>query len=197
MGLEALLTHLHDETRTRAETVRREAVERARAMSEAAEADFSRRLAEGVAERERTLAADAGRRLSEVRREARLAVLAARERVLGRVYAAAVAAFERVVRDPAYHARLGVELAQALALVPPPAVVRCRPGLEKVLAAAATHLGHGADALAITADASRGPGFVLTAADGSVTVDATLTARLQRAWPALAIEVLQALEAKA
>lgn len=197
MGLEALLTHLHDETRTRAETVRREAVERARAMSEAAEADFSRRLAEGVAERERTLAEDAERRLSEVRREARRAVLAARERVLGRVYAAAEAAFERVVRNPAYHMRLEVELAQALALVPPPAVVRCPPGLAEVLAAAAAPLGHGPGALAVNADARCGPGFVLTAADGSVAVDATLTARLLRAWPELAIEVLRALEEEA
>jgi len=166
-------------------------------MREAAAAEFARGLAAGVAERERVMVATSATALARARLDARHAELTARARALERVRAAAEAAFERVVNDPAYHARLAPELAQALTLIPPPAGVRCRPGLEGALTGAARALGHDAKALAIRADPSCGQGFVLAATDGSVAVDATLGARLQRAWPELSIEVLRLLEVAA
>lgn len=193
MGLEALLTHLHDETRSRAETVRSEAVERARALREAAAAEHARGLERGVAERERALASASQARLAEARHQASEAVLAARARLLGRVRAAVELELERVAREPTYHTRLADELDGALALVPPPAVVRCPPALEPAMSAAVRALGGAPEALVIRPDPSCGAGFVLAAADGSVRVDATLSARLERAWPELSIELLRRL----
>lgn len=190
MGLDALLTHLHDETRSRAETVRSEAVERARALREAAAAEHARGLERGVAERERALASASRARLAEARHQASLGVLAARARLLARVRAAAERELERVAREAAYLARLADELTGALTLVPPPAVVCCPPALEPAMSAAVRALDGAPEALAIRPDPTCGAGFVLAAADGSVRVDATLTARLERAWPELSIELL-------
>ncbi|HXF96362.1 MAG TPA: V-type ATP synthase subunit E [Gemmatimonadales bacterium] len=181
----------------------REAAEQAQALIAAAQAECARitaaseeRAAEyrrrALAPREAELRAEAERALAAARREARRAELDARARLLDRIFAGARELFPVTIAGEAYRRALPGFLAEALACVGPgPARVRCHPALTEAIRHALGNAGRGE--VTVEPDPAVGSGFVLTTADGRVTVDHTLESRLARARPRLALEALRAL----
>lgn len=154
--------------------------------------------AEADAAAERVLAAATAQQEVALRgtleaRRAR-AVRAARERILRARAQCFDALFANAERDmPGWLDRappgaLAALVQEALGGFPAGAAhIRCRPGLAQRIAA----LDPG---VVVVPDASTGEGFVAESVDGRARVDNTLTARLQRQRPVLAIRIDAALE---
>jgi len=189
----------------------------ARIAAEAAAARAARRAASLGAE-ESALRAAAAAELAAARRAADRAVLEARARLLARVFAAAAARLadpatqRRLLRGtgdlgPQEASGLRGRLAEVLALGPPApapapvpaaaaapaaaapalATLRCAPAiLAEVRALLAERLD-----IAVVPDAAPLPGLRLESAGGTLVVDDSLGARLERLRPELAIEVLR------
>jgi vacuolar-type H+-ATPase subunit E/Vma4 len=190
MPLESLLAALERdaEAQAQAELVAARAAA-ARIAAEAAARVNARREA-FVADREAALRAVTEHAVTQARWHARAGVLGARQRLLDRVFAAARAALPSAVRDPAFLNRLPQDVAAARTyLGDAPITARCRPEM----AAAVRALAAGNGALTVVEDVGMGSGIRLVAADGSVEVDDTFEARLERGRPRLALAVLRRL----
>ena len=123
------------------------------------------------------------RRLAEARRHARGARLAAQHALLERVFSRARALLPEVATSDEYLARLPQHFAEARRYLEGlRVVVRCPPGFQG-------RLPEEAEVAFVTDDAA-GAGVVVSAADGSVFVDNTLAARLQRLEAKLSVELL-------
>lgn len=116
--------------------------------------------------------------LAEARRKMRGARLTAQHALLARVFARARELVPEVARSPAYLQAVPQHLAEARRFVEGLEVeVRCPPELAALLPGA-------------VADPAVAPGVVVKAVDGSVHLDNTLPARLQRLEARLAVELL-------
>ncbi len=188
MSLDRLLETLERGARAEAERVLAAARTEAEAVRAAAEMVVARRRAEAVSVRERALRADAALHLALVRRRARGAVLDARHQLLERIRAAAR---ERIAAAEGEAGSLGLRLRAALAYHGDrPVEVRCAPALvDAVRAAVGDRAG-----TTVTPDPAASAPLVVRSADGTMEVDATLAALLERHWPELAVELLRELE---
>ena len=187
MTVGSLLLALRREADAERERLLAAAREEARQLAEAsrAEADGAR-AARVQAERSR-LAAEAERRVAEQRRKARGAVLAARQRLLDRVFAAALDLMPKAGAAPAYRDTLAARLSRALACAGGVEVdVRCAPRLLAPLKA--LEAGRG---LAIDSDPAIRGGLRVVTRDGALAVDDTLEGALERRRAELSLAVLR------
>lgn len=192
MPLDHLLAALERDGSAQAEELLGQARARAAAIAREADELVARRRADRLGAREAGLRGAAEAALGEARRAGRRTVLAARERLLERVFAAARDLFPEVVEGEAYRtATFPTHLSEALhAVGDEAAVIRC----SKTLATAARALV-GTKRLTVEGDAAAPPGVTVVTTDGVITVDNTLQGRLERLRARLAIEVLAGLEA--
>jgi vacuolar-type H+-ATPase subunit E/Vma4 len=192
MSLDALLATLTRETDDRIATLLADARNEAESLVAGAEAARIRGRNALLAERGAALRTEAESEVSRVRREARAEVLAARADAVERVFARARERLAACGDDPGWLGATLGDLDAALACVAGAKVVRCRP-------AHAPELGRrlkGRADVTLEPDPGVGTGFVVTAADGSVTVDATLAARLEGERARLAIVAVRLIEAE-
>ena len=189
MALDELLRTLEHEAGTRMEEVLGRARAEATALREAADAARTARREATLRARELELRAAAARELEAARRAATRRVLEARAAALDRVRRATEARLAGRAGDPALLPRLRDELADGLGyLGEGPVVVEASEALLPDLRRAMNGRPE------VTFVAGRTAGLVLRAADGSLVVDASLETRLDRAWPALAIELVRRME---
>jgi vacuolar-type H+-ATPase subunit E/Vma4 len=115
--------------------------------------------------------------LAVARRDARRSVLQARERLLGRVFAAARGRFPQVLVVTDFRATLPPQLAEALeCLADRQGTLRCHPELRQEL----ERLVGTRPGVRIVPDPAIGSGFKLVSDDGKMEIDATLEDRLAR-----------------
>lgn len=189
MALDELLRTLEDEARTRMEDVLGRARAEATALREAAAAGRTARREATLRARELELRAGAARELEAARRGATRRVLEARAGALHRIRRAAASGLARRAGDPALLPRLRGELADGLGYMGEgPVVIEASEALLPDLRRAMNGRPD------VTFVAGPAGGLVLRAADGSLVVDASLETRLDRAWPALAIELVRRME---
>ena len=190
MSLDALLATLTRETDERIAALLADARSGAEALVADAETARIRRRDELLAERRAALQVDAAAEVASVRREARAEVLAARARAVELVFARARERLADCADDPGWLGATLGDLDAALACVAGAKVVRCRPAhapeLDRRLRAHPD--------VTLERDPGVGAGFVVAAADGSVTVDATLAARLEGDRTRLAIVAVRVIE---
>ena len=186
MGLADLISRLEQEAQTRVNAIRSEADAEVRAIeaeTERAVADITaRQLQRGHVARQ--LAEQ--RALAEARQEARARELEARHAQITRVLARSRALIREVAESDLYVSTLPAHVREALSFLEGlQPRVRCHPAIAPVVQAA---IGAYPGATLLTDD-TLGPGIVAEAADGSVTVDNTLAARLAGAGMRLTIEL--------
>jgi vacuolar-type H+-ATPase subunit E/Vma4 len=185
--LDTLLATLEREAAAETERVVAEARARAAAVTAEGDARCTRRRAEVLARREAEGRAALLRDLAGARRDARATVLAARDRLLARIFAAVRAALPAAAGTTASRATLGADVAQALAFVGArPVVAHCPPALASELARLAKANGR----LTVSPDPTIAAGFRLVTTDGALEVDDTLEGRLERLRPRLALAAL-------
>ena len=190
MGLADLVSRLEQEAQTRVDAIRREADAEVRAIeaeTERAIADITvRQLQRGRVERQPA----EQQSLAEARRQAHARELEARHAQIARVLARARALIPEVARSELYVSALSAHVHEALAFLDGlQPRVRCHTAAAPVVQAAiSAHPG-----ATLLTDDSLGPGIVAEAADGSVTVDNTLAARLAGAGTRLTIALGRAL----
>lgn len=185
MALSELITRLEkDAERRRAEVLAsgeaqaRELLRRATQARQDARAQELSRL-----EQERRARLDALE--AKARREARTAVLEAQTRALGRLLERARAHLPRALDDARCAPAVASQLARALTYVEEAAPeVRCHPRLLEVVRAQVGPRGQ------VVEDCALGPGFILSAAGGAVSIDGRWEAALAALEPALAVELL-------
>lgn len=178
MGLEQLVQRLERETDARIADIdgrARDALdaiarEQERASGEARDRELARRRDE----RRRRLDRD----LAEARARANARVLAARGAFCDRVLARAEALLDAADRDEAYLGAVVAQTREALRFVEDRAVtVRCRPAIAERLALDSV----GRDQrVSIESDPACPAGVRIAATDGTVSIDDTLRARLER-----------------
>lgn len=187
MALEQLLATLEREAEAKAAAALTAARAEATRIEGESAAGLEQRRASRLAARDAELRVESEREVAAARRETQKAVLAARQRFLDRVFAAARSAVRSAASDPVFLARLPGDLATARAyLRDGPVTVRHRPELMEPLA----RLTAGDPSIRLVSDPEAGTGIQLEDADGSVEVDHTLEGRLDRLGPRLAIEVV-------
>jgi vacuolar-type H+-ATPase subunit E/Vma4 len=192
MALAELLRALEQDADTRIAALLADARTEADRVAAEAAAELTRRRATEVGAREASHRAAAARAIESARRQAASRLLEARANALDRIRSRA----ERLLA----HRDVDAELADLLRgdlllaleyLGPVPAVVEASPPLIEALRAAPPA------GTRVTFTATNGrPGLVVRAENGSVTVDATLSGRLARAWPRLAIDLARELEGR-
>ena len=184
MALAELIARLERDAQTRAD----ELDARAGAEADALQADAARLLVQRRAQEltrrrtQRQLRHEAA--LAQARRAARGARLAAQHALLERIFARARSLLPEVASSAEYFALLPGHYAEARRYVEGLKVtVRCHPSSAIWL--------HGTDADAtFVEDAQAAPGVYVSAADGSVFIDNTLPARMERLETKLAVELL-------
>ncbi len=191
MALERLLSVLTLEADTEVAAVLDQARAEAAPLRERTEAEVDAgRTADArswEAEREQALALT----LVDARRRARDAELVARDHLLARVLDRARARLPAALARPEFRAGLPRLLEEALeALGDRPAILRAPPALLGVL----EPLARARPRLELQADPAAGSGFVLTSADGSLRIDATLEHRLAQLAPRLRQDILARLK---
>ncbi|MBI2963238.1 MAG: hypothetical protein HYY35_05735 [Deltaproteobacteria bacterium] len=187
MALDDLLAELERDARSKADAELAAARAEASRIAGDGVERIRRRRAEFLASLEADLEAETELALAEARHRVHGEVLAARQRMLERVFAAARERLADAVRSEAYDAVLGSHLAEALSyLGGAAAVVRC----PAALASRVRELVAGREHLSVDSRDGAEPGIAVVAAEGAVVVDNTLTGRLERLRGRLAIEVL-------
>jgi len=189
MALDHLLDALERNAREESVRILEEARAECARLSQGVEADAAARRASALAVRQQELNAAAVRALAAVRREARQAVLEARQLLLARVRAAVERHAAAAEGDPG---SLATRLQAALACFGDVAVeIHCPRRLVTAVRRAVDPRPRTRVAVA-----PRGAGvLVVRAADGSVDVDASLTGLVARRWPSVAVEVVRILTA--
>jgi vacuolar-type H+-ATPase subunit E/Vma4 len=129
--------------------------------------------------------------LATARRNATREVLAARERLLDRVFQAVAAEFVDILRDPTYQATLKGLIDEALPFAGNrPATVICADMIAASVREAVAARGD----VGVRTEANARGGVMVVADDGTVSIDNTLEGRLQRMKPQLAIELVEQVE---
>lgn len=188
MPLEHLLAALEHDASTQAEAVLSDARAAAGRIVAEAEDAIARRRQDALGARERELRAAAQVALADARRAGRGTVLEARLRLLDRVFTAARALFPEATVGEAYRAALPQHVAAALQSIGDvAAVLHCPERLVPHIRAVVARQKH----VSVESEPRVAAGFRLTAADGTVAVDDTLDARLERLKPRLALAVIQ------
>jgi vacuolar-type H+-ATPase subunit E/Vma4 len=192
MGLAELVTRLDRDVDARIAAIR----DRARADADAIEAEARRQAMhtqeEALAARRGERRARLARELAVVRRRARLEELVAKRALIDRVLARVGELLETAETNPAYLATLARQVDDALRYVSDrPSVVRCRPSLASVVRAAVA----GRDGVVCVEQEDAGVGFAIHARDGSVDIDETLAARLERSKKRLAVRLAAEVDA--
>lgn len=188
MALDALLSALTQEADRAVEQILSSAREDAKRLRAEAETLVERRCADAIATREAELKASAEVERARARRATAVRVVQSRDACLDRVFNEAAGALEDALEGPDNVAAPAALAAEALAFFSGvPVVVRCRTSLvERVRAAL-----HPPVEASVVPDDTLAPGVIVEAVDGSVIVDNTVGARLQRLRPSLSIELLQ------
>jgi len=192
MALAELLRILEEEAASRREALLAQARADAERLRTESGADLARRRAVTLATREGELRATAARAIEVARRQAARRLLEVRSGALERIRRRTETELAERASDPAWLPALARDVGLALEyLGPVPAVIEAPPPLLEYLRG--TLAGLARVTLEPASDDRRG--LVVRAADGSLTVDATLESRLDRAWPRLAIDLAAQLEA--
>jgi vacuolar-type H+-ATPase subunit E/Vma4 len=191
LALDQLITALEEDAEKQAHTELEQARSEAHRIATHARDLIVRRRAEFLVRMENDLREETEIELVEARRRSRSIVLGARQRLLDRVFTAAEARLPSLLEQRAYRDALPEELRTALSYVgDEPATIACSPQLSGAIEA----LVAGRAGTTVLPDDSVGSGFKVVSADGYVTVDVTLDARLERLRPQLSLEVLRELE---
>lgn len=188
--MQELIETLEREAEARSESILAEAREAAAALVLDAERQLEGRIEARIEAGARKWRRNATRRVAEARRAAEERVLAARAKLLGTVFELAATRLAGIPDTPRYQALAPRLLDRALSFLPPTGVtVVCDPATAR----AVTSTGESSEAR-IEARPGAPPGIVAQASNGSVTVDATLGAFLERLRPALAMEIAARVE---
>ncbi len=192
MPLDHLLAALERDGSAQAEELLARARATAAAIAREADELVARRRTDVLGGRKAELRGAAQAALGETRRTGRRAALAARQRLLERVFASARDLFPGAMASEAYRARaLPEHLAEALGAVgDEPAVIRCPEALVPAVRAAVARKKH----LTVQGDPAAPPGIRVVTTDGVIEVDNTLEGRLDRLRARLALEMLAKLE---
>lgn len=191
MPLDHLLAALERDGGAQAEALLTDARATAAAITREADELVARRRADALGTREAELRGAAEVALGEARRAARLAVLAARQRLLERVFTAARDLFAEAVAGDTYRAALPTHLAEALnAVGDAPVLIRCPETLVPAVRAVVARKKH----LTVQGEPAARPGITIVTTDGGIEVDNTLEGRLERLRARLALDVLARLE---
>ena len=187
MGLDELLGRLERDADARVAAIE------ARARAEVATIDAAADQASSQARGQKLAGLRADRRarldreLAQARHAARRDRLGAEHALLDRVMVRAGTLLLELESNEAYLSTIPERLAEALRFVEGRAArVRCRPTLAPALRGGL----EGRADVTIEELATMPPGFSVVATDGSVEVDDTLPARLERLRPRLLIELL-------
>ncbi len=187
MAIEQLLAALEHEAAAEQAALLAEAkteVGRIRARTAARIAD---QQAAYLGPREREWRDEASAVLTAARRHARGEVLAARQHLLDRVFANARERLPETLSEDRYRTVLPTHLDDALAYVGDGAcTVRCPPVIAEIVRG----LASSRPSVAVVEDAAALTGPVVESTDGSVTVDNTLEARLERLRPRIALDIV-------
>ena len=190
MGFAELVGRLERDTEARVAEVRAHADAEVAALAAGARRAAESARGDALAVRRRERRAELARAIAEVRRSARLAELDAEHAAIERGLARARELLGEVECRPDYLASVPDRVDQALRYLPPgEARIQCRPALAEAVARAAA--GH-AD-VTVEVSAEMPAGFTVSARDGSVAVDCTLSALLGRLRPRLRADLLRAL----
>ena len=190
MALSDLVSRLEQEAQSRVQAIEQDAEVEVRAIEAATEQAVSRIATDHIDRERAARRAMQERELALARREARGRELEARRAQLTRILDLARSLAPEAAASPAYAAVLPAHLREALSFLDGLRPrVRCQAAVAAVLQDTIDR--HPGAALVI--DESVGPGIVAEAADESVIVDNTLVARLARAEPELAIQLLRKL----
>ncbi len=184
MPLPDLLAELERDAAARAQAILSDARQRSATGVEAARRDVAQRLSAALGRREAELAAAIAASLAAARHDARRRTLTARATYLDRVREAARRRLRGAQADDDVVASLSGLLAETLTYVGHEAIeIRAAPCLTSAL----RRLVGTDPARTVVDDPTIDAGFVARTRDGRLTVDQTLTARLDRDWPAVAI----------
>lgn len=188
MALQDLLSALRAQAaERRAEVLAHAQAEAERIHSESAVA-LERRRTEFVEHTREAEKAIARRAVSRARGDAARRALAARDRLLERVRTTLEQRASEAADDPEYRRALVQELRFALEHLPPgPVSVRASAGLVPALSEATA----GDERVTVEEAQGGGTGFVALAQGDDVELDATLEARIDYAWPRLAVATLE------
>ncbi|MGO8995568.1 MAG: V-type ATP synthase subunit E family protein [Polyangiaceae bacterium] len=187
MGIEELIARLERDADARVAAVETRAKSDVEAILTAADRTSSRTAEEALARRREERRARLSREIAGTRHRARGARLDAEHALLGRVLTRACALLDEMDLDPAYLSGLPERLEEALRFVQGHAArVRCRPLLAPAIRGALA----GRSDVNVEEVPAMSAGFSVVSQDGSVEVDDTLPARLQRLRPRLLIELL-------
>lgn len=191
MPLADLLAALERETEASAAEELRRAREEAERLRQAASLEGTARLEALLAEHARTLRAAGEEKLVAARRRAEARVLEARHALLGRVFDGALTLQDEARGWEAYPAALEQDVRSLLTLAAGEREVTlvCHPQDRGRVAAAA------GDGVQVEALPEVIAGVRLRAAQGRMEMDRTLPARLASSRAALAIRVMQRVEA--
>ncbi len=189
MALPDLIARLEQEAQSRAEAIQRAAEAEVRALEDGTEEMVqeitARQLEHGRSERH----IGRERERATARRQARAGELEALHAQIRRVLTRARALVPEAAASASYLAAVPSHLEQALLFVEGLHVrVRCQSAFAPLVAPMLDRCG-----IPLVLDEHVGPGVVVEAADGSVVVDNTLTARLARAESRLTIELARKL----
>jgi vacuolar-type H+-ATPase subunit E/Vma4 len=187
MALDLLLESLARDVEGDAREVLDAARAEAARIRAAAEARAGQRCAEALATREAALRASMDAERARARRDAHAGALRARARFLDRTFAAAAAELPRALDAPANTEALAMLVGETLEFFQgKPAVIRCRVGLADRVRQLVSSLG----SVRVSPDDSVPEGVIVEAEDGSLMVNNTLIARMQRFQPMLSIELV-------
>jgi len=190
MAIDDLLRHLEQRAEESAARIVAEAEREAEEIADRAAGDRDRRRRAALARLDAELASERRRALARVEREARRLVLVARAGVVERILGLAAARLEHLSFDR-YRERLPALVRETLAyLEDTPSTIHCpeeaRPEIADLLG--------GVTEVSIDVAPNAAAGVLGRSADGKVTVDDTLVARLRRDQAELAIALAAELD---
>jgi len=192
LAIDELIEALEREAAARVEGILADGRERAARLEAQHAEEHAQRRAESLSAEEARYRKAAESALASARQHAVERVLRARAALLDRVFATAEASLREAEQSARYREGLTRRLDEALRyLTGRDAIVRCRPELAKAMRPIVGRF----DGVRVSVDRDAAPGFAIDAADGSLSIDETLPARLERMRPSLAIEILQRLGA--
>lgn len=190
MPLAELLAALEREGESKARAELLAARAEAERLRVEAAARIAARRRDALAAREAELAGVLQAELSRARREARVRVLMARERMLDRVFETALRSLAEACSEPWFASALRAQVGELLAcFANEPVVLRCRPEFVDTVREACADR-HDAS---VEPDSSLTPGVLALARSGAVRADETLAARFERMRPFLRVALVREL----
>jgi vacuolar-type H+-ATPase subunit E/Vma4 len=194
VGIDALRAAIEAEGRARVAGILRSAEVEVTRLHREASSDARRRQDEELRDLETELRREANARIAAARAEARSLVLQARDELVGRVFAGARDALSTDVETASARDELVARAEQALEYIPPgqQIVFACSDGAARVLKAALAER----EGIRVERDPDLPAGFRASGAEGAVVVDGTPSSLLDANRQALAVEILQQLDAE-